>query len=396
MSDLLVSNKNRLKETFPAAFELVSAHGSKYERPFLPEGPPPEKEINTELLRSTTLVYFGIDRQLIKFILSLNGEINLIVIEEHVSRFIALLSEVDSENLFDRNKVAWLMTPDMLQDLEPVNFILGRLMFVNLEHTKPTALVNASLKRIKDSQAYLNDHRAKNGDTYLTMITYNRLDYTRLTLHRLKINTMSPIKLVIIDNNSADGTRDWLEAHKSYFPFIERVISMDRNLGCGRALNNGILYSLARSRRIGRIDNDILVPPGWLRDLNQVLDSPLQPHIVGGYVTDDPAVRALINRGKTFLVDTLKVYTVDCIGGCCNVYNASIFEDLGYFPEFPLYGLEDGGLCKAAREADYKIAIVDNVKLEHLSGMARSASDGESDYHALKTEQLHEWDESQH
>ncbi|MCP4674610.1 MAG: glycosyltransferase family 2 protein [Deltaproteobacteria bacterium] len=337
-----------------------------------------------EGFRATTLVYFGVDRGLLEVLRALGGENNLLVVEEDTSKMLSLLAEIDDPGVFNPESIEWIFSEGMLSNVESMRFFLGRTAVLNPKSAKRSGLTLAVMRYLKDQTLELNRRRSECDDTYFVMVTYNRLTLTKLTLERLAKNTKPPIRLVIVDNGSTDGTREWLRSSRGKYPFIEKLFFFDENLGIGRALNNGMLYALSRSTKTGRIDNDVLVPPNWLEDLTQVLQSELRPLVVGGFVTDDDTAKEQAENARTERVDDLKVYFVDYAGGCLNLYPKDVFERLGFFPEFPLYGVEDGGLCKAARDAGENVVVVDNVKVEHLPSLFGE----EIDYTDFKQEQL--------
>ena len=386
MTELLTQNLSRLQRRQPSAFARLQALEAQAPSPLAGPTAPP---VEGDLLRATTVVYLGVDRGLPRLLESLTGEVNVLVVEPDIGRAAAVLSELECPALTDPERVRWVLSEEILEELDLADFFLGGIKVITAPGRDPGALDLAVMRRVKELFADLQLRRRQGNHTYFTMVTYNRLALTRLTLDRLAINTSEPMRLVIIDNASTDGSRRWLRDNRARYPFIHKIIFMDRNLGIGRGLNNGMLYSLSRSEKVGRLDNDILVPPFWLRDLNHVLASALEPRVVCGLVTDDPVVKEIVAHGETTRVDDLRVYLVETIGGCCNVYDPSIFTRLGFFPEEPLYGVEDGGLCKAVRDAGHTIAVVDNVKLEHLSTLFPDALE----YLSFKGEQLEEWEE---
>ena len=103
------------------------------------------------------------------------------------------------------------------------------------------------------------------------------------------------LELVVVDQGSTDGTREWLEA------FVQeaaergipvRVVQNDRNVGACTGRNQGI--AVASGRLLAFLDNDVVVEdPGWLRALAGRLDSeadaglitakllyPVPPHLI--------------------------------------------------------------------------------------------------------------------
>lgn len=95
----------------------------------------------------------------------------------------------------------------------------------------------------------------------ITLITYNRLEYTKKTLQSLKETIDIPYYLNVVDNNSTDGTADWLNRNLE-----EHVILNDVNLYPGRATNlgwtNGLL-NYPETTHLMRCDNDMEFEEDW-------------------------------------------------------------------------------------------------------------------------------------
>ncbi len=380
--DELASTLERLSRERPRLFEALQPALKRGVTP-APLAQPGAAWPDLEELRGTTLVCLGTDARLPDLLARAGGETNLIVVEDDPDRLLALVTATPSEALFDASAVRWIAGPAMVEAQPWGRFLLGNLELLLAARPPSQRLARRAVRRLREAFVGLA-RRPDDPTTYLVMVTFGRLALTRLTLRRLRVNSASPLRLVIVDNDSADGTRAWLAEHGADYPFIERVLPMPRNLGVGRALNNGLIYALARSQRVGRIDNDMLVPPYWLRDLRRVLDSELRPAIVGGVVSDEPNARVYLDRGRSQLVDDLKVHLVENVGGCCNLYRPGLFAELGFFAEVPLYGFEDGGLCREVRRRGELIAAVDNVKLEHLTSIIPDAPEYDALKHALE------------
>lgn len=90
------------------------------------------------------------------------------------------------------------------------------------------------------------------------MITYNRLEYTKQAFEALLNSGVGAANIYIIDNNSTDGTQEWLKGQ----PWARRVILNKENYGVAYAMNQflemtpGIEYA-------GKVDNDTLVTKNW-------------------------------------------------------------------------------------------------------------------------------------
>jgi len=94
------------------------------------------------------------------------------------------------------------------------------------------------------------------------LITHNRLDLTKITIESYLNTTSIPHHLVVVDNASMDGTREYLAS----IPEIDTVVTNDINFYPGKACNLGWeigLKEYPEARFIHRSDNDIFYNPYW-------------------------------------------------------------------------------------------------------------------------------------
>jgi glycosyltransferase involved in cell wall biosynthesis len=98
------------------------------------------------------------------------------------------------------------------------------------------------------------------------VVTYNRLALSQRTIGSYLDTVGSDATLVIVDNGSTDGTREWI----ARFP---HVILPQSNLYPGAACNRGWDYGLefADADLLHRSDNDIEYLPGWRAEVERTL-----------------------------------------------------------------------------------------------------------------------------
>lgn len=106
----------------------------------------------------------------------------------------------------------------------------------------------------------------------IIVVTYNNLAYTKLCLESVLRNTEYPAyEIVVVDNNSTDGTPAYLRYLAAQHPHV-RVLLNDRNEGFARANNQGA--EVASGDYLVLLNNDTVVPPGWLSRLLRHLRDP--------------------------------------------------------------------------------------------------------------------------
>src|SRR5690349_15108709 len=98
----------------------------------------------------------------------------------------------------------------------------------------------------------------------LVIAAYNQLQYTRQCLDSiLRDADRAPYEIIVIDNGSSDGTREYLESKARELDRSRDnlvLILNEKNLGVAPAWNQGL--KAAKGRTIGILNNDIVVTNG--------------------------------------------------------------------------------------------------------------------------------------
>jgi GT2 family glycosyltransferase len=94
---------------------------------------------------------------------------------------------------------------------------------------------------------------------------WNQLEFTRHCVNALRRYTRQPWELVVIDNGSTDGTRDYLAGVQDMSPVPVTIVANDQNLGFPAAINQGL--QRARGENLVLLNNDVVVTEAWLDHL---------------------------------------------------------------------------------------------------------------------------------
>ena len=99
----------------------------------------------------------------------------------------------------------------------------------------------------------------------IVIVTFNNLSFTRQCLESVFTRTLHPnFEVIVVDNASSDGTRDYLEELRDEHPNL-RLIFNDENFGFARANNQGL--AAASGDYLVLLNNDTVVPRGWTNGL---------------------------------------------------------------------------------------------------------------------------------
>ena len=93
---------------------------------------------------------------------------------------------------------------------------------------------------------------------------YNQLEINKLFVKYLKQYTRHPFELIVVDNQSTDGSGDFFRAVGA------KVIRNDGNYSYPRCQNQGI--RLAEHEVLAFLNNDVIVSPDWDRHLLEVME----------------------------------------------------------------------------------------------------------------------------
>ena len=204
----------------------------------------------------------------------------------------------------------------------------------------------------------------------ISMITYNRLNYTKQSIQSLLENTNYPYVITVVDNNSTDGTKDYLKDLYNK-KLIKNLILLDKNIGVAKASNLG--WQMENFNYYLKFDNDmVILKSNWLNDLVKVVND--VPDIGAiGYSVEQVRYQLLEVKGY-------KLQLNSSIGGACFLIPERTRLKVGYWCEdFREYGEED---------AEYGWRIrhfgLHNIYMEDMSTLKHLEDNSDSNYRQFK------------
>lgn len=228
----------------------------------------------------------------------------------------------------------------------------------------------------------------------IILVSYNTRELLRDCLHSVREKTADlPYEIIIVDNQSADGTPSML---REEFPHIQ-LIEAGANLGFGRANNLGA--EQARGKYLFFLNTDTILLNNAVKILVDFMENHPRAGICGANLyTHDmreghsffplPTVANEIKAQFPFIITknslfyttfnrTGKPLEVDCILGADLMIRRDVFEQVGGFdPDFFLY-YEETEMTYRVRKAGYKVYSVPDAEIIHLCGMSTDSPFGE-------------------
>ncbi|MDX1420774.1 MAG: glycosyltransferase family 2 protein [Rubricoccaceae bacterium] len=203
-------------------------------------------------------------------------------------------------------------------------------------------------------------------------------------------------EVVVADNASTDGTAEWLaEAHPEVL-----LVQHPHNWLFARGNNAAVPH--ATGHHLVFLNNDVEVPPGWLRPLVATLEAlpdaaAVQPKLLqhadrtrfeyaggaGGYLD---ALGYPFTRGRLFFTleedrgqydDARDVFWAS---GACLAVRRKAFEAVGGFDEAFGMHMEEVDLCWRLWRAGWRVRVAPQSEVYHLGGASLPQGDPRKTY----------------
>lgn len=135
----------------------------------------------------------------------------------------------------------------------------------------------------------------------LIIPTYNKLPRLKLTLASINFQTIdrSSFEVIVVNDNSSDGTKEYLETQS--FPFRIRGLHLSDNKGRSAARNEGL--GKAQGDIVIFVDDDLILSPEYLK--NHVLLQKECPRCVHGKIIDIFPLAYFKDPSKGILYETI-------------------------------------------------------------------------------------------
>ena len=212
----------------------------------------------------------------------------------------------------------------------------------------------------------------------ICILTYNRLDLFKKCINSL-LKTLKDInyELIIFDNNSDDGTKEFLKDLQNNIspedkPDKLKIIYNKKNIGTA---GKGKIVEMAKGDFIIGLDDDVTYfPDNWVQDMIYAYKNiPFMGYLVADVIQDDKTTGAkqpddfyfseYYNNGKIKL-------SVCPTGGWCFMISGKVYNEVGkfYFPKGRIFFPEDADYGNRVLNKGLKVGILDGLKVYHATG----------------------------
>lgn len=194
----------------------------------------------------------------------------------------------------------------------------------------------------------------------IIVLTYNAIDFTKKCIESVKKYTKTPYNLIIIDNLSTDGTREYL---KTLNDSNIKVILNNENKGVAGGRNQGIENCSADY--IVFLDNDAEVGPKWSEMVLATFQKDKRIGIIGKRGEEVESLNPLIFANGVNM-ENRGVFEVDVVPGFFTVFKRSMIKQIGnQFDGMGTFWHEDLEFCIRAKRYGYKIVANTDIPIKH-------------------------------
>jgi GT2 family glycosyltransferase len=218
----------------------------------------------------------------------------------------------------------------------------------------------------------------------IIIVTWNGLHHLKTFLPSVVETEYSDFEIIIADNNSTDGTKEWLA---ETFPEV-KIAEFDNNYGYTGGNNRAVPF--ATNDILLFLNNDVEVTPNWLDSISQTFELDTNIAIVQPKLRSykEPELFEYAGAAGGFL-DTLgypfcqgrildsveadngqfdEIREITWASGAAIAVKKEVFEQLGGFDEDFEFHMEEIDLCWRAINSSHKIVYTPGSTVYHLGG----------------------------
>lgn len=193
------------------------------------------------------------------------------------------------------------------------------------------------------------------------MLTWNQLDITKRCIESFLSKTDAPSRLIVIDNDSRDGTKEYVASLKDTPKHKVKVVLNKENRGFVGGMNQGIEISSAPY--VCLANNDLVFTREWLKEIISVFNNyekvgvlnpnsnSLGEYLPQGFSLDEFA-QDLKNRHSSVFIEM-----PFCAGFCMVIKREVISRVGGLSPEFAPFFFEDTDFSMKAQNAGFLVGM---------------------------------------
>lgn len=203
--------------------------------------------------------------------------------------------------------------------------------------------------------------------------SWNKIESVRRNLEGLFRQTRPFARVVVVDNASTDGTAEMIRAE---FPAVHLVEMPHSRYGACETFNVG--FAQAETPWIAILDDDVVLPPGWLEGATQRFEAEPETTAVLSTKVVEPGMPDSYRESEA--VNTERYMST--FRGCASLARRAALAEVGYYDErLFIYGNERDLTCRLLN-AGYRVLQFPGVEVFHETPFGIKQGQRSLYYHA--------------
>lgn len=226
----------------------------------------------------------------------------------------------------------------------------------------------------------------------IVILNWNNYEDTARCLSALKEIQYPNYRVIVVDNNSTDGSGGKLSEEFEWCEFIfndENLgFAAGNNVGIDRALNQGTDYVLL-------LNNDTIPEPDFLGHLVDTAESNENAGIVGGiirFTQSSDIWYAQGNFSPTLVKATNKrkpksetnEYETEHVVGALMLLSSDFLDSVGNLNEDYFFSFEDTEIAYRAQKSNWKVMVNPKSRVAHEVGSTSGDGNAFRHYHSMR------------
>ncbi len=159
---------------------------------------------------------------------------------------------------------------------------------------------------------------------YIVIPAHNEAEFIGQTLDSLVAQTLHPKRLVVVDDQSSDGTAEVVRKYAEKYPFIDLIstTSSEAHLPGSKVINafqKGLDQLDESYDIICKFDADLIFPEDYLETISRHFTEDPETGMAGGFCQ--------VQKGEKWVLENLT--DKDHIRGALKAYRKACFKDIG-------------------------------------------------------------------
>jgi GT2 family glycosyltransferase len=224
--------------------------------------------------------------------------------------------------------------------------------------------------------------------------TRNGLEYLKQVLNSLEKHSGWPFEVIIVDNGSDDGTKDYVT--NSSLKLDGQFIRNEKNEGF--AVANNRAAKIAKGNFLCLLNNDTIVTKNWLAEMMTVFSEEQAVGVVGARLVH-PGNGKIQHAGVIELStgmpdhihfnkpmnhpDVMKRQQYFGVTGACMVTPKNLYDELGGLNEDYVNGWEDMDYMQKVNRAGYRVYYEPKALVYHYESRTKERYHNENSNFSL-------------